>query len=174
VKKTKKTVKVTKKTQKKVKETYLSHFHLENRLGLTVCSRRVPGTDIYCLGMSLVHEGDMGSRKKGREMAFNRCVQGLEEFAKNQEICNFPIDTPKGIRKWIKKVLRTEQPVIQNLLTDVTAAGVIGQSGHWLVKGLEDTKKLVVWLRKVELFSEPCEPADAYHQVFFRLPTVSL
>lgn len=179
-----KTKKITKKTQKKqikpVKDTYLSHFHAGNRLGLTICSKQVPGTDIYCLGMSLVHKDDMGSREFGRARAVTRCISGLDEFAKNQEFFKtyIPPKPSKGIVGWFKALFADEQPVKQNLLTDVTAAGIIGQSGHWLIKGLDDTKELVKFLRNSESLLNASSNErmldDLYHQVFFRLPTVVL
>lgn len=166
------TKKTTKKTVKKpIKDTFISHFHINHKIGLTICSKQVPDTDIYCLGMSLVHADDQGSRKQGRERAFDRCIEGLIEFDNNQKLCR-EWKPETGIMAFFKKLFNAKQSKPDNLMTNINCSGVYGQSGHWLIKGLEETQALIKTLRYNEGFLTQSSLERFYHQVFFRLPTV--
>lgn len=182
----KKTIKkkpVKKSAKKPVKDTFISHFHVANKLALTIVSKETPTPGIYCLGMALVHDNDCGSRKKGRDEAWKKLCDGWDEFVNNQKLYKDEITLPNPKQSWWSKLLRGELPAPElppNLLTLVNDNGVHGQSGHWLVKDDSATlppgeksqiKRLVKFLRNRE-------SADAwdskylqklYRTVFFRL-----
>jgi hypothetical protein len=177
-KKMKKTTKKKVAKKKAVKETFVSHFHCGNRLALTICSKTVPGSDIYCLGMALVHKNDVGSRKKGLETAFNRCINGIEEFEANQKLIAedpFPnVPEKRGLWAAIKRLFRNEPPALENtknLVTELMDKGVYGKSGHWLVVGADLPKILIKDLRKTEKlqFDDPKLVEDTYCIAFFKL-----
>lgn len=171
-KKTVKTTKTAKKAQKKPSTgPFWSHLHKGYKIGLTICSMNVPETDIYCLGMSLVHGEDKGTRDEGRLKSFDRCMDGMIALGDNVKEC-LEWKPAGGITGLFLKLLGTVQEKPMNILDEVSAGGIYGQSGIWFIKGLKDTQKLVSCLRKNEMLSSESQLERLYHQVFFRLPTV--
>lgn len=170
----KKNIKITKKKivkNKPPKDTFVSHFHNNGKIALTICSKQIPNTDIYSLGMSLVHAGDQGTRECGKNSARIRSADGILNFNNNQKEC-FEYKPATGFTALFLKLLGTKQEKPQNILDEVTAGGIYGQSGCWLIKGAKESQKLIKKLRLDEILMSPSNLNRLYHQVFFRLPTV--
>lgn len=179
----KKTKKIVKKNKPKtVKTAYISHLHVNQRLALTIWAQQVPDKDICCLGMSLVHKDDSGSRLEGRKAALKRCLKGLTDFDQNQKSQIWPSPPTKpSFWQSIVNLFKGQPPAqeIKDLEAELDAKGIIGGRGCWLVKGIQNARQIVMDLRFLEACSRVtvdsqsimCQDTrDGYYEAFFRLP----
>jgi hypothetical protein len=128
---------------------HILHFNNYGHTALTLASSEIPGhPGWYVLGMALAHKNDNGSRFVGKCYATESLLDGLADFHLETHI--------KELSKKFFGVYYVPP--------------VVGQSGHYIVAGLENVKKLVTFLRYTDRCHSFSKKNSTYHRVFFDLP----